>query len=290
MLKWRKQDVDLPIKEVIENQQFKSAAVKIETPIIAADGQDNVVDWYVRPAMILTSFALFCGLMFNAGSQLWSVLDQPIQVLSVSGSTQFIDKEQFKFQLIAKMRQMNGNVSVLSTKINEIQHLAVEDPWVNNAVIKRQWPPSISIVIEEQVAVAKWGKKGLLNHQGDVFWAEHGAKLDLLPILNGPSTDTARVMDKYHTLSRFFKGTDSFMLGLSLQARGAWTLLLDNNIEVELGREQVLARLRRFLELYKGHLYLRAKDILKVDVRYTNGVAVQWRAENLDALEAIEKQ
>lgn len=289
MLKWLRQDVDLPIKEALDNQQFKSAAVKIETPITAADEEDNVADWYVRPAMILTSFALFCGLMYNAGSQLWSALDQPVQVLRISGSTQFLDKEQFKFRLIAKMRELNSNVSVLSTDMGEIQQLAVEDSWVNNAVIKRQWPPAISIVVEEQVAVAKWGEKGLLNHQGDVFWAEHSAKLDLLPILNGPSTDTARVMDKYHTLSRFFKGTDSFMLGLSLQARGAWTLLLDNNIEVELGREQVLARLRRFLELYKGHLYLRAKDILKVDVRYTNGVAVQWRPEYLDSLEAIEK-
>ena len=181
-------------------------------------------------------------------------------------------------KLAAIPRSSRQNGSLLSIDINELQQLALEDPWVNSAAIKRQWPPAIKVTVEEQVPVAKWGQKGLLNHQGDVFIPEHAVKLDFLPLLNGPSTDTARVMDQYHTLSQFFKGGETYMLGLTLQARGAWTLLLDNRIEVELGREQVLARLRRFLQLYKGHLYQNSAQIKSVDVRYSNGVAVKWRA------------
>lgn len=251
-------------------------------------------DWYVRPAIILTSFALFCGLLFNAATHLWAWLDKPVTGLNIIGNTQYLDRENMLSKLAENLKKINVangsqliNVqgqslpslsrSMLSMDINELQKIALEEPWVNSASLKRTWPSAIGIAVTEQVPVAKWGNKGLLNHQGDIFWPENDLALEHLPKLNGPSTDTARVMEQYHTLSQFFKGSNTLMTGLTLQARGAWVFLLDNNIEVELGREKILTRLRRFLELYKGHLYQQAAKIERVDVRYTNGVAVKWR-------------
>ena len=279
MLHWRKQDIAQSIAGA-ENQAVTAQLQNIQA---ARSSDNNLVatkmsDWYVRPAMILTAFALFCGLMYNAAVTLWQVLDRPIGQLSVSGNTQYLQPQQLLTKLAIIPQSFGANASLLSIDIQQLQQRALEDPWVNSAAIKRQWPPAIKVTVEEQVAVAKWGKKGLLNHQGDIFIPEDTVNLDFLPLLNGPSTDTARVMDQYHTLSQFFKGGETYMLGLTLQARGAWTLLLSNQIEVELGREQVLARLRRFLQLYRGHLYLKGSQIERVDVRYSNGVAVKWRA------------
>lgn len=287
MLQWRKQDISPPEGE------SKPAAVKVDTEHSAVLSFNNASDWYVRPLTILTAFGLFCGLMFNAATMLWDALDRPLSAMSITGNTQYISKDELGDKLIDELKRSNQQVSFLSSDINEIRQLVTDEPWINNASIKRQWPPALEVEVQEQVPVAKWGKKGLLNHQGDIFWPQQQAlkegseaqgQLSHLPLLNGPSTDTARVMEQYHTLSQFFKGTDSYMQGLSLQDRGAWTLLLDNQIQVLLGREQVIERLRRFLELYKGHLYTKADQIKTVDVRYTNGVAVKWQAQVLDAL------
>ncbi|EPJ46077.1 MAG: hypothetical protein OFPI_35200 [Osedax symbiont Rs2] len=278
MLHWRKQDI----------AQSSASGVNQAATTTAGNGQTvqpsdsdlqaiKMSDGYVRPAMILTAFALFCGLMYNAAGALWKVLDRPIEQLSVTGNTQYLQPQQLMAKLATVVQHGTKSGSLLSIDIHELQQRALEDPWVNSAAIRRQWPPAVKVTVEEQVAVAKWGGKGLLNHQGDIFIPEDTVSLDFLPLLNGPSTDTARVMDQYHTLSQFFKGGDTYMLGLTLQARGAWTLLLNNQIEVELGREQVLARLRRFLQLYRGHLYLKGPQIERVDVRYSNGVAVKWR-------------
>ena len=65
-----------------------------------------------------------------------------------------------------------------------------------------------------------------------------------------------------------------------LTVRGAWTLTLANGIEVALGRDQVEERFERFLTVYEGRLAVRADEVRRVDARYTNGVAVQWK--NLD--------
>jgi len=278
MLHWRKQDIAQSSATAVN--QAAIGAVQNNRPGQSGEtglSSMKMSDWYVRPAMILTAFALFCGLMYNAAVSLWQVLDRPIGQLSVSGNTQYLQPHKLLDKLALIPRSAGANASLLSIDIHELQQRALEDPWVNSAAIKRQWPPAIKVTVEEQVAVAKWGKKGLLNHQGDIFIPEHAVAFDFLPLLNGPSTDTARVMDQYHTLSQFFKGGETYMLGLTLQARGAWTLLLNNQIEVELGREQVLARLRRFIQLYKGHLYRKGTQIERVDVRYSNGVAVKWR-------------
>jgi cell division protein FtsQ len=278
MLQWRKQDISP------QDEQAKPSAVKLEIEQTAELSFSAAPDWYVKPLTILTAFGLFCGLMFNAAIALWDALDKPLSAMSITGNTQYISKNVLGDKLIEQLKSNHQQVSFLSSDINEIRQLVTDEPWINNASIKRQWPPALEVEVQEQVPVAKWGNKGLLNHQGDIFWPQQQGQLEHLPLLNGPSTDTARVVEQYHTLSQFFKGTDSYMQGLSLQDRGAWTLLLDNEIQVLLGREQVIERLRRFLELYKGHLYSKANQIETVDVRYTNGVAVKWQAQVLETL------
>jgi len=275
MVKWRKEDIH-PEDAVAQPTVIKGA-VKV-VPDDTSEFSFNIMsEWYARPAMILTAFALFCGLLFNGASKLWDVLNQPIEQVVVAGNTQYLSRGNLVSSLVESTQQDRASSTILSTSLDDLLQQSIEEPWVNSASIKREWPPRITVDVQEQVPIAQWGLKGLLNHQGDIFWPEQKINLAFLPLLNGPSTETARVMDQYHTLNQFFKGSDVLMAGLTLQARGAWTLLLDNKIEVELGREKILARLKRFLQLYRGHLYARAAEIDQVDVRYTNGVAVKWR-------------
>ncbi|MGB1237057.1 MAG: cell division protein FtsQ/DivIB [Pseudomonadales bacterium] len=276
MLRWRRQDL--------------AAAPKAEKPrgaqkiASAAPLSGSVTEWPVRSAMIVTAFALFCGLLYSGAKAAYQQLDPPISQISVSGSTQYLDTQSMVAKLVAGI-----SAATLSQDLTQIEVLALEEPWVNGVSVRREWPGGLHVQIKEQIPVARWGEKGLLNHQGDIFWPQQLTSFQMLPMLSGPSTDTARVMQQYYTLNQFFKSLDSAMVGLTLQARGAWTVKLDNQVEVELGRENVLARLKRFLQLYRGHLYHEAERIEKVDVRYTNGVAVKWRPEREEQIVEAEQ-
>ena len=63
---------------------------------------------------------------------------------------------------------------------------------------------------------------------------------------------------------------------INLDPRGAWFLELTNGTEVQIGRENALARLRRLVKSWPG--LMQGKDLapLGVDLRYTNGFAVRW--------------
>ena len=50
-----------------------------------------------------------------------------------------------------------------------------------------------------------------------------------------------------------------------------------NEIEVVLGRENVLERLQRLTKIYPGALAKRSAEIKSIDLRYTNGMAVRWK-------------
>ncbi len=85
-------------------------------------------------------------------------------------------------------------------------------------------------------------------------------------------------MQQFHDLNRMFSSEGLRITALTLETRGAWTLQLSNGIRVVAGREQLVPRLRRFLIIYRQKLAARAGQIEQVDIRYTNGVAVSWRA------------
>ncbi|MDX1552747.1 MAG: cell division protein FtsQ, partial [Marinobacter sp.] len=45
-----------------------------------------------------------------------------------------------------------------------------------------------------------------------------------------------------------------------------------------LGRDQVEERFERFITVYQERLASRSDEVSRVDARYSNGVAVQWKS------------
>ena len=152
-----------------------------------------------------------------------------------------------------------------------------DEPWVRRARVELKWPGTVELQIQEEVPVARWGDKGLLNQQGDIFWPELKEEYRGLPQLSGPARDTGQVMARFHELNQLFRQVGLNIRALQLEARGAWTLTLDNGIRVVVGRQAVEERLTRFLKIYQAQLADRATEIAQVDIRYSNGIAVQWR-------------
>jgi cell division protein FtsQ len=89
-------------------------------------------------------------------------------------------------------------------------------------------------------------------------------------------------MAQFHDLSQMLRQVGLNVVSLNLEARGAWTFELDNQIKVTVGREAINERLRRFLDLYQLRLSKQVDEIEAIDIRYTHGVAVKWREKPED--------
>jgi cell division protein FtsQ len=73
---------------------------------------------------------------------------------------------------------------------------------------------------------------------------------------------------------------------LSMDERGAWSLVLAGGQEIRLGRRDIDERLLRFFDVVAPELAAELPRVRYVDLRYTNGFAVGWRLSADSAIAA----
>ena len=62
---------------------------------------------------------------------------------------------------------------------------------------------------------------------------------------------------------------------LNVSARRAWQIRLDDGMTLDLGREQIEDRLRRFVAAYPLTIARMTRPVDRVDLRYANGFAAR---------------
>jgi len=156
-------------------------------------------------------------------------------------------------------------------------------PWVYDVSLRRQWPDTLELRVTEQVAIARWGDEALLNQYGELFSPPVESFPGGLAVLHGPVGQQRELIARFIKVSELLKGAGLRPRALVEDERRAWRLTLDSGVEMLLGREEMLARLERFVTVYPQTLARKAEALARVDLRYTNGFAVAWRAETQPA-------
>lgn len=145
-------------------------------------------------------------------------------------------------------------------------------PWVRKASVRRLWPARLDVVLEEHVPLARWAGAALVNTHGEVFRAAYDGKL---PVFIGPEGMAREIAIQF----RYFRGSLETIgqtpVRVQVSPRRAWELKLESGATVVLGREQVEARLARFVAVHDRTLARLGRDVDYVDLRYSNGFAVR---------------
>ena len=103
-------------------------------------------------------------------------------------------------------------------------------------------------------------------------------KLDL-PRLYGPGGSEKTALEGYNAMHALIATTDMMLDELSLSERFAWQVQLKNGIKLNLGRQEFIDRLQRFIDVYPL-LAQQEKAVKYVDLRYDTGVAVGWKDDS----------
>ena len=192
----------------------------------------------------------------------------PVQVVDFSGDFKHIDV--LKLERLIRESQPG---SFFSLDVNDVFELIEAQPWVYRASVRKKWPNTLKIYLVEQQPVAQWNEDLLLNPYGDTF-NDEGVKLDL-PRLYGPGGSEKTALEGYNAMHALIATTDMTLEELSLSERFAWQVQLKNGIKLNLGRQEFIDRLQRFIDVYPL-LAQQEKAVKYVDLRYDTGVAVGW--------------
>ena len=96
-------------------------------------------------------------------------------------------------------------------------------PWVRNAQVRREFPRTLHVLLQEHHAVAHWGSEAdttLVNRSGEVFEANADSDLDGLPRLSGPVGQSLQVLQMLELLGPVFAPMGMEIAALELSGRG----------------------------------------------------------------------
>ncbi len=216
-----------------------------------------------------------CGVLVFTYQLSSAMLDRQIGSISVNGPFQRVTALQIEEAISDDLAY-----GFLSVDLQSIQRQVVALPWIDHANVARRWPNKIEISVTEQVPAACWGERGLLNTRGELFVSNASHVPAELPRLVGPEDQAPVVARRYLTVREQLIPLGLNVRRLQVDARGAWDMTLSNGIDIRLGRKDVEDRTHLFLSVVADIVSSRETEIDFVDMRYSNGFTIGWKAGN----------
>jgi cell division protein FtsQ len=198
----------------------------------------------------------------------------PFKVVRIDGQFQYLDRSGIE-QAVG--REIRGNFFTLD--VERVRRAALALPWVDKASVRRVWPQTLVMQIEEQVPLARWEGERLVNPRGVIFAPEKKRLPPDLVVLAGPDSSSREVVAQYLALKPKLSLLGLGIERLQLDARGAWQLTLDSGLRLQLGSTETGRRLARFLAYYP-HLRSAGGEhnrMMEMDLRYSNGFTIRWQ-------------
>ena len=225
-------------------------------------------------AMLIAAALVWLGLT-TLPKKFDSSVMLPIREVTFVGDMQRVDASELK--------RIAGGIrgSMLRTDLNDVKAAISQTHWVRSADVRRRFPATLEVRVEEHKAFAKWNdtdtQRGkLVNTFGEIFEADLD---EVLPSFNGPPGTSKDVLATYLAFKSQLAVIGRAPIGISLSARRAWQIKLDNGATLQLGRSEAGERLNRYVAAFAAVPALQLANA-RVDMRYQSGMAVKVAAES----------
>jgi len=195
----------------------------------------------------------------------------PVQRISVTG-----ELEHTQAQAVQDIVQPGLAGGFLNADLQQIRGQLESLPWIYQATVRRKWPNALEIYVVEELPIARWGQDGFLNHEGGVFRSGKSGDWNALPLLLGPEGSAQALMAKYQRLVELLVPLNLSVQQLAVDERGQMEAVLAGGVQLNLGGEDFLGRMNRFVRIYRSELAARWTEVKQVDLRYENGIAVAF--------------
>lgn len=225
---------------------------------------------------VLSVFSIAALGFYGIGNWVLDQLDRPVTSVKINGEFSRISQKDVAESVYDSMAD-----SFMKLDLKQIQFRLEEKPWIDHVRVARRWPDQLEVTVIEHKPIARWGENDALNHRGEVIrLSDQDTDKELLkglPQLSGEEGMEQEMMAQYQTLNKILAEHGMLVKQLTCSAARSWTITLSDGVVVRIGRDDMIEKMGRFLTVYKAQLQTRWAELSSVDLRYYNGVAVQWR-------------
>ncbi len=215
---------------------------------------------------------------------------QPLSRLVVTGQMHYTTNDDIRQAILS----LGAPGTFMSQDVDIIQQQIERLPWIQQVSVRKQWPDELKIHLVEYVPVARWNDLHMVDASGKSFSvpANHMGKA-VMPLLYGPEGSESEVLAGFHQMSDMLAASKFKLKAASMTARRSWQLVLEDDVRLELGRNEDMKRLKRFIQLYPSfqqQAQTENKRISYVDLRYDSGAAVGWAPPLIQTTDGNKQQ
>lgn len=197
----------------------------------------------------------------------------PIRWLEVQGRFERVSAEQLRATLMPLTQS-----SFFTLDLDRLKASTARIPWVSTVRVQKRWPDTVVVTVEEFRPVAHWNEGQLVSVEGEIFAVPEAGKLQGLPWLEGQDQRFDEVLERWAEYNQALAPFGLEISRLKQDKRGSWEMTLNNATRIRIGRDATGERFTRLLESWPVLVAGRDAPPESVDLRYTNGIAVHWRA------------
>lgn len=147
----------------------------------------------------------------------------------------------------------------------------------------RNWPPTDQDPIrmhskpENQAANGVTTHMALLDSEAHIFQSETGWTEPNLPLLIGPPEKAKDLLSTFQQLKALLEPLACNIQSLALDTEQRWQLQLSHGTRLLLGHLDPVGQLRRLLDIYPKILQDQTGELVSLDLRYPNKMAILMR-------------
>ncbi|QEP43045.1 FtsQ-type POTRA domain-containing protein [Ectothiorhodospiraceae bacterium BW-2] len=240
---------------------------RVEPPILLPGGR-----W--------VSLLLLALLLFGIGywlRQLYFVLSWPVTSVSVEGELHYVMPQQLEQRIVPQLA-----AGFLHLDIEELEQSLQQLVWLDRVRVRRLWPQSLLISLEEQQPLALWNRKAVINRRGELFYPPPEQLEQLaLPEIYAPTGAREQSAGLFLQLQQLAERSAMALVRFDLDERRSLELELASGLLLKVGRSDQVQRVERLLRIYPAGIEAWLERIDWIDLRYTNGLAIRWRMNHL---------
>jgi cell division protein FtsQ len=195
-----------------------------------------------------------------------AISSQPIRRVVFAGDLQRISRAD----LDAFAHSVQG-AAPSGASLAAVREAARRITWVREASVRRIFPDAVEVTFETHEPLARWSDNALVSARGEVFVADYDG---FLPKFTGPEGSSAQMVGEYPVLRAAVAPLASAITELRLSPRGAWQVILESGLSLDVGRGDIHPRLARFVAAWP-QLASRGVEARHADLRYANGFALR---------------
>lgn len=230
--------------------------------------------WDFQRLFALTLKLSLAGCLAAGLVVIWPYVNKPVAEVEFSGFIQRADIQALRKEVESKVGS-----GLLTLDIEDLDARLETISWVYAAEITKIWPQRLSINIEEEQPVARWGDIGYLTASGKMVESDAYEDLAQLPHFDVGVAEPREVLDLFYGLNSAMLTSGIALQELRQSKFGSWSMVMENGSEIVLGKDELMTRIQRVMSAWQRLEPAQLNELETVDARYPNGLAVRYREE-----------